>query len=191
MYGLVNNGIRTFIAEHYGEEAWCAICADAGVDDVSFESMMSYEDAVTYDLVGAICRKLDLTAEQVLEMFGHFWVGFSSETSIGKVMQFQGDSFVDRLASLDEMHDRVRLAMPHLMPPSFEFEEGADGMHRLHYHSHRKGLQPMVMGLLRGLSEESGIEIAVRIAESRGDGHDHDVFEIRVVDASKAAGESA
>ncbi len=191
MYGLVNNGIRTFIAERYGEEMWHAICRDAGLDDPNFESMLSYEDKVTHDLVGAICRHLDLTAAEVLEVFGEFWVGFAHETAIGQVMQFQGDTFLERLAGLDEMHDQVRLAMPHLVPPSFEFEEGADGVHRLHYHSHREGLQPMVIGLLKGLSEQTGVGVEVTLVESRADGHDHDVFELRVSTAGDAAGEAA
>lgn len=190
VYGLVNNGIRQFVVENHGEDAWREICADAGLSEDKFESMLSYEDAVTYDLVGAISRRLELSGSQVLEVFGKYWVDYAGSTSIGKVMEFQGESLIERLSGLDDLHERVRLAMPHLVPPSFEFEEGADGVHMLHYFSEREGLQDMVIGLLHGMSEQTGEKISVRMIESRGSGADHDVFEIRAL-AKSSAGEEA
>lgn len=181
MYGLVNNGIQTFIVENHGEETWRAICAKAGVDGDSFETMSAYEDHTTFALVGAISEHLDLTTAQVLEVFGTYWVSFTKETAIGRLMRFEGVSLSDRLKGLDEMHDRVRLAMPHLDPPSFEYEESDDGENLLHYFSHREGLHSMVVGLLHGLAAETGEEIAVRMVESRAAGHDHDVFAIRSI----------
>lgn len=102
------------------------------------------------------------------------------------MISFEGGSLLERLQGLDEMHDRVKLAMPHLAPPSFEFEESAYGAHRLHDFSHRDGLQPMVMGLLHRLPEETGDRIAVHIVESRNASADHDVFEIRMQDAARS-----
>ena len=77
MYGLVNNGVRTFIVENHGEDVWNAICAKAGVDTQEFETMTAYDDALTYAMVGAVSETLDLPAESVLKVFGRYWVGFA------------------------------------------------------------------------------------------------------------------
>ncbi|SDX34686.1 Haem-NO-binding [Albimonas donghaensis] len=189
MYGLVNNGVKAFILGAHGQGAWDSICAQAGLSGVEFESMVAYDDDLTYRLVGAVADHLGLPAATVLEVFGHFWVDFSRDTSVGRLMVFEGATLVERLRNLDEMHERVKLVMPHLEPPSFEFEPVGEGLHRLHYYSAREGLQPMVIGLLHGLAAESGERVEIDHVARRDDGADHDVFELRMLDAAAAAGD--
>lgn len=184
MYGLVNNGVRAYVMNAHGEPVWRRICAQAGVPDEEFENLTAYDDAHTFALVGAISDTLALTPETVLEVFGEYWVGFSKATSIGKLIDQGGDSLVDRIRGLDEMHERVQLTMPHLDPPSFEFEERPDGLHRLHYISSRESLAPMVVGLLKGMARECGVTIDIAQVESRSEGADHDVFTLRIGDAA-------
>ncbi|MEM6388039.1 MAG: heme NO-binding domain-containing protein [Pseudomonadota bacterium] len=148
MYGMVNHGIQTFVTENYGEADWRDICARAGLKQESFEGMLTYPDEVTYKLVGALSEKYDLTAEAVLQIFGDYWVDYSAKTSIGKLMRFSGKGLSERLATLNDLHDRIKMSMPHLQPPSFEFEEGEGNEHKLHYASERDGLESMVIGLV-------------------------------------------
>ncbi|WP_299508351.1 heme NO-binding domain-containing protein [uncultured Roseobacter sp.] len=180
MYGLVNNGVRTFIVDSHGEETWRAICSKACVPDEEFENLTAYDDAVTYALVSAVSDELGLPAEKVLEVFGSYWVGFSKSTAIGKLVDHGAETLIDRIRGLDEMHERIQMTMPHLDPPSFEFEEMSDGNHRLHYMSNREGLAPMVVGLLKGMADECGVEIDITHAESREDGATHDIFLVRI-----------
>ena len=97
-------------------------------------------------------------------MFGEYWVGFSKATAVGKLIDQGSETLIDRIKGLDEMHERIQLTMPHLNPPSFDFEEMPDGNHRLHYISNRDGLAPMVIGLLQGMAKECGVGIAVELA---------------------------
>ncbi len=180
MYGLVNNGVRAFIVENHGEAVWKTICTNAGVTDEEFENLTAYDDDTTYALVGAVCKTLDLPVETVLEVFGEYWVGFSKATAIGRLIDLGRETLIERIRGLDEMHERVQLTMPHLKPPSFDFEEMPDGAHRLHYFSVREGLAPMVVGLLQGMARECGVGIDVTLSNSRADGHDHDVFTVRI-----------
>ena len=181
MYGMVNEGIRCFIEENHGREAWDNICQAAGIGEREFDRLQTYDDAVTYGLVGAICDYTGLGADAVLEVFGRYWVGFSGGSNLGNLMRLAGDSFVERVTGLDEMHDRVLLSMPHLRPPSFEVEDLGANRLELHYYSDRPGLAPMVVGLLHGLAEDTGEKITVRQTENRNDGADHDVFEIELL----------
>lgn len=161
MYGMVNHGIQSLIVEKFGDADWQDISAKAGLKDEKFEGMLTYPDEITYKLVGIISEKYDLSPEAVLKIFGDYWVDYSSTTNIGQLMRFGGQSLAERLSSLDEMHDRVKMSMPHLKPPSFEFEEGEGNEHKLHYASDREGLEHMVIGLIEGLARETGEKVDV------------------------------
>jgi hypothetical protein len=183
MYGMVNHGVQTFVTLHHGEGVWKEICASAGLNVEHFDTMRTYDDAVTYRLVGAVSARLDLPADKVLEAFGTYWTDYARDTAIGKLLDFGGSTFFQALESLDEMHERMLVAMPHLRPPSFEVEHAGPGCIRLHYQSHRPGLAPMVVGLLHGMAQQHGIKVDVVHAERKDDGADHDVFAITLVGA--------
>ena len=161
MYGMVNHGIQSLIISKFGQKDWDEICQLAGQTDTDFESMITYPDTVTYDLVGAISKKYNLPAEEVLKLFGDYWVDYSSETVIGKLFDFSGHEIMEFLESLNEMHERIKMSMPHLKPPVFEFEEVEDNTHLLHYSSDREGLEPMVIGLLEGLGRKHNVTIEI------------------------------
>ncbi|PON19691.1 hypothetical protein C2W62_01480 [Candidatus Entotheonella serta] len=66
MYGLVNKAIAELVCDRYGEETWDIIKEKADVDIDAFISMDSYDDEVSYKLVGATSEVLGLSPEQVL-----------------------------------------------------------------------------------------------------------------------------
>lgn len=156
MYGMVNQGVRAFIVENFGQRDWSEICQSVGLSDDEFEAMATYPDAVTYDIVKTISSKYDMPASQVLEVFGAYWVDYSGQTAIGQLLRFGGNDLLERLDGLNELHERIKLSMPHLKPPSFDFVELAENVFSLRYFSDREGLESMVMGLVRGLSEQTG-----------------------------------
>lgn len=181
MYGMVNQGIRTFISDNHGPEVWADICDDAGITTDAFESTVTYDDAVTYKLVGSISKCLKLEPGTVLEVFGRFWPHFASETPIGKLIHFGGDNLVDVLDNLDDLHTRVNMSMPDLRPPSFDLEQVDDGRYILHYFTDREGLAPMVIGLVRGLAEQFGQKIEIEPADCRTKGAEHDTFNLTIL----------
>lgn len=132
-------------------------------------------------------QKLEPPPEKVLEVFGEYWIGFSKQSAIGKLIDMGIETLVERIRDVDEMHERVQHTMPHLDPPSFEFEETASGDYRLKYMSNREGLVPMVIGLLHGMAKDCGVSIDVTHSESRADGADHDVFVLRIGAAAATA----
>ncbi|WP_300062688.1 heme NO-binding domain-containing protein [uncultured Roseobacter sp.] len=178
MYGMINEGIRTFIINNHDEQTWETICQKAAVEGRSFDHMKSYDDSVTYDLVGAVSEHTGLSAGEVMAKFGSYWIDYAGSSSYGKLMKRAGDSFLERLAGLDDMHAQIKKSMPHLKPPSFQLEEIADRTYHLHYFSQRTGLDTMVVGLLDGLAEETGARIAVKQVAEKSETVDHSVFEI-------------
>lgn len=178
MYGMVNQAIQSYIENNYGEDVWQDILTMAHVDHDRFEQLISYDDDISYRLVGAIGKRLDLRTEQVLETFGEFWPVYAMGTSFKELVKFGGDTFLEALDYLDEMHERVKIAMPNLNPPSFEVEKLSVNSYRLHYYSQREGLAPMVTGLLYGLARQYETSIEVRHISSDTTGRDHDYFDI-------------
>lgn len=177
MYGMVNHGIQSFITENFGAQDWIEICKSAGLSDTEFEHMITYPDEITYNLVGAICEKYKLSGDAALETFGAYWVGYSSKSKIGQLIRFGGSELIERLENLDSMHARIKLSMPHLRPPQFEFDEEPGDTHKLHYSSHRDGMEAMVIGLVKGLAEETGDKIEI----TQQDQPDHHGFKATFV----------
>ena len=70
MYGLINRSIEGLITARYGADRWRAVRARAGLADEPFVSMRSYDDSVTYALVGAASAEREVPAEALLEAFG-------------------------------------------------------------------------------------------------------------------------
>jgi len=105
---------------------------------------------------------------------------YTSHEGYGALMHLAGSTFVEFLQELDNLHCRVALSFPDLMPPSFDCTDIHDNSVRLHYRSKRPGLAPMVVGLLRGLGQSfqlSGMTVDHDVR--REDGGEHDEFVIR------------
>ena len=90
--------------------------------------------------------------EDVLHAFGRHWILYTGKEGWSTVFEMTGDDMASFLEGLDEMHARVRVAMPDADMPQFTLHREADHL-TLEYHSSRDGLAPMVSGLLDGLAE--------------------------------------
>ena len=176
MYGLVNKAVEDLVRSRFGDDTWDKIKQQAGVEDEIFISMDAYPDDVTYRMVGAASDVLGISAAQVLEAFGEYWVVYTAREGYGDTLKMFGDTLPDFLLNLDTMHAHVATVFPDLKPPSFRCSDmTADGM-RLHYYSTRVGLAPMVIGLLRGLGVMFNLDLRIAQEAYRDAGADHDEF---------------
>lgn len=181
MYGLVNRAIEQLVVSLEGEAAWRGVCAHARVQADGFVSMQSYDDGVTYRLVQAVSRRLELPAAAVLEAFGEYWITYTAEEGYGELMNNGGASLREFLGNLNEMHGRVETVFPQLRLPVFRVEDESPHSYLLHYRSGRDGLAPMVIGLVKGLARrfEQAVEVTQVHAKAHGD--DEDVFRVQHV----------
>ena len=170
MYGLVNKAIKDLVCEKFGQEKWEAIAREANFEDPEFVGLQSYPDQLTYDLVKSSSKVLGVDANIVLEAFGEYWILFTADEGYGNLMQLAGDSLPDFLNNLDMLHTRLSNLMPNLAAPQFSTRNVQANSLELEYRSHRKGLEPMVVGLLRGLGKRFEMEVKVQqIADSESD----------------------
>jgi hypothetical protein len=152
MYGMVNKAVRGFVLKNFDEATWKRIHTTAGVD-ADFIAMQSYDDDVTYNLVGAANEELNLEVHAILEGFGRYWVSDIATASYAELMKKTGTGFIDFVKNLDHLHERIRTTFPNYRPPSFRVKELQSNQIQVDYYSHREGLLPFVEGLFHGLAD--------------------------------------
>ncbi|MBK7536964.1 MAG: heme NO-binding domain-containing protein [Myxococcales bacterium] len=178
MYGLVNRAIEQMVCQGHGEEVWEDIKNAAGVEEQMFISSDSYDDAITYRLVGSASAILGVHASEILEKFGRHWILKTAKEGYGELLRAAGDDVGSFLRNLPNFHTRVKLLYPHLTPPVFVCEDLSESSLRLHYHSTRAGLAPFVRGLLLGIGELFATPVVIEQTGTRDQGLDHDVFTV-------------
>ncbi|MCP9777654.1 MULTISPECIES: heme NO-binding domain-containing protein [unclassified Cyanobium] len=182
MYGLVNQAIQDMICVNHGQEAWTNVRLRAEVAVDHFEGMEPYPDDLTHRLVMAASVELGESPHALLRAFGEFWVTYTAAQGYGPLMEMAGSNLPEFLRNLDDLHARVGVNFPQLVPPSFDTEEPEEGTMHLHYHSQRQGLAPMVIGLVEGLGDRFATPVQVEQLAWRSEGADHDVFAVRYED---------
>ena len=156
MYGMVNLAVEQLICENYGTETWNQIKKKAGVTVSHFVNMESYDDAITYNLVGAASEILETPVNKLLESFGEYFIMFTAKEGYGEMLKLGGKTFPEYLSNLNMLHFRIGNMMPHLVPPTFQVSNVTENSLTLTYISEREGLSPMVLGLIKGLGKILG-----------------------------------
>jgi hypothetical protein len=183
MYGLVNLAIRDLIIKTKGHSVWTTIRTEAGVDTDTFVKMQPYPDELTFALVGIASRQLNAPPKEIIEAMGCHWIEYTSQEGYAEFFTIYGGSkrsLVEFLRNVGNIHASVANSMPGVRMPSFDLEEQSEAQFRLHYHSERAGLAPMVVGILRGLGKLFGQPLSVSTIESKERGASHDVFEVEL-----------
>lgn len=179
MYGMVNKAVEEMVCLNYDEQTWERIRTKARVEDEVFMSNEAYPDEITYQLVAAASEELGLPQETVLWAFGEHWVLHTALEGYGGLMRAAGDSLPEFLSNLPNFHSRVAMVFPKLQPPRFACTDMTSVSLKLHYYTHRPGLEAFVVGLMRGLGKLYNTPVEVKLIESRNeDGSDHDVFSV-------------
>lgn len=178
MYGIVNKAIKDLVVTNYGDAAWKEICSKAGFLEEDFLGMSPYPDKLTYDLVMAAAELLKVEPSAVLELFGEHWILYTAEGGYGDIIRMTGETFPEFLSNLDFLHDRIQNVMPELRPPLFTTRNETDRSIEIEYRTHRSGLSPMVIGIIRGTGKRFGLTVQVEQIEKKSDQQDCDVFRV-------------
>lgn len=171
MYGLVNQGVKSFIIQNFGESKWTEICKRADVSDDDYTLLTTYPDEITYKLVGAISEELNITSEQALEAYGQYWIIFAAESGYENLLSMFGPDFKSCVQNLDHMHEHMGSFMPGIKAPSFKMHDSFDNTIIVDYISERSGLASFVKGLLVGLLKRYQEEGVVSILEEIDSGY--------------------
>ena len=185
MHGLVNRAVESFVKDIYGQDAWQEVVRQAPLAQTGFEAMLIYDDSVTRRMLDAVARVLDRPLDVVLEDVGTYLVAHPSNEKIRRLLRFGGDSFPDFLYSLDDLPDRVWLAVPDLDFPRLELEDLDTGRYALRLSGGPVEAAHVLTGVLRALADDYG---ALVLIDQEDVASRSTVLTLRVADASFAEG---
>ncbi|SMX33196.1 heme NO-binding domain-containing protein [Actibacterium lipolyticum] len=187
MHGLINRSIQCFVHDTYGADIWAAVADASGIGPDGFEAMLSYDDALTKELLSAASSRLDKPREVVLEDLGTFLVSHTKLEPIRRLLRFGGESFVEFLHSLDDLPGRAKLAVPDLEFPELELVDDTSQTFRLICRWHFPGASHVMLGVLRAMADDYG---ALALLEHVGGTAFEGTIRVELLDSSFSAGRS-
>ncbi|MFK7837231.1 MAG: heme NO-binding domain-containing protein [Sulfitobacter sp.] len=187
MLGLINRTIQSYVRHSYGHATWDEVTDHAGVGVSEFESMLPYRDDFTPRLLDAAAEVLDRPRADVMEDIGTFIVSHPEFESVRRLLRFSGDDFLDFVLSLEDLDDRVRLAVSDLDLPKVEIEMIADGHFELRCNADVAGYGHVMMGVLRAMADDYG---ALAFLEHTGRKSGAETVSISLIESDYAEGRS-
>ncbi|XP_067663587.1 guanylate cyclase soluble subunit beta-1-like [Haliotis asinina] len=181
MYGFVNHALELLVLRQFGQEKWEAIKREALLEmEGHFLVRHVYDDGISYDLVGAASKVLELPAADILEAFGGMFFQYCEESGYDKILKVLGSTTRDFLQNLDALHDHLATIYPGMRAPSFRCtEREGDGATVLHYYSEREGLEHIVIGIVKTVAKRiHASDVDVNVYKSKDNGIDHVQFTI-------------
>lgn len=76
--------------------------------------MLTHDDEITDRVLDALTKVLGRERSDLLEDFGTFVVSDSTLQPVRKLLRFGGGNYVGFLHSLEDVHDRAKIALPDL-----------------------------------------------------------------------------
>jgi len=188
MHGLVNRSIQSFVLDTFGQDPWREICESADLGFDNFEAMLIYDDILTEAVLIAASKVLDRRRNELLEDMGTYLVTRPDVDAVRRLLRFGGDTFEEFLLSLDDLHDRARLALPDLDFPMLELVETSLGAYTLLYKWDHAGFGAVALGVLRAMADDYGALVLLEYHPERAGGGDLDRITVRLLDADFAEG---
>jgi len=179
MYGIVNQSIEELVTINYGLQAWEEILIKSGIEKQIFLTNEAYDDSITYQLASCAAQVLGVGIGDVFFIFGKWWVMHTCKKSYASMMKTGGSNLSEFILGLPSFHDRIQLMYPKLSPPVFKVNKEADKHFLLQYFSKRLGLQEFMKGILFGLGEYFQEAVEVKLLQSRDNGFEFEIFEIK------------
>lgn len=156
MHGLINSAIQSFVCATYGRACWLRATEAAGLGFAEFEAMLVYEEGLSSRVLDALCADLKRPKSEFLEDLGTYLVSHPNMEGLRRLLRFGGVTYVEFLHSLDDLSDRVRLAVSDLDLPVLELCELSPSEYELKCHPGLPGYSSVMAGVLRAMADDYG-----------------------------------
>jgi len=118
MYGFVNYALELLVLKNYGNDVWEQIKKEAEVTiEGHFLIRQLYEDKITYNIVGAAERVLNVPANVLLEKFGEMFLEFCQDSGYDRILKVLGATPRDflQVISKKNIHYTTSLSLSYLI----------------------------------------------------------------------------
>lgn len=185
MHGLINRAIERFVRDTYGRDTWHNVMRMADLDFTEFEAMLTYDEAVTLDVLRATELILSRPQPDILEDIGTYLVSHPKLEGLRRLLRFGGSTFTEFLHSLDDLPARARLAVSDLELPQLELREHTAESFTLTCRADHAGFGHVIVGLLRALADDYG---ALVLLEHKGAREGTEIIDISLLSMAHARG---
>lgn len=170
MHGLINRAIQRFAEDTQGIAVWAEVAGSVQPGLAGFEAMLTYDDALTMSVLDALSARTGTPKPMLLEDIGTYLVSHPRSGALRRLLRFGGESFTEFLYSLEDLAERVELAVPDLVLPSVEVTEHAPGRFSIVAGAGLPGLGHVLAGLLRAMADDYGTLALVEIGRCSAEG---------------------
>ena len=185
MLGVVNKAIEEFVITVHGGAVWQEVLRDIGTPGFRFEPMLMYEDEKSYALIRALSKRLSKPQQDIHDDIGTYLVTPPNGGALRRLLRFSGSSFDDFLLSLDDLNDRVDLALPDLqLPQIMVIPQTIDRVH-VRVSQTWSGFAYVLQGLLRAMADDYGTLVFLDV---RRDITDSACIEVILIENNFSAG---
>lgn len=168
MKGVIFNAFQDFVSKNFGMSTYQRVLKETDLEDEVFIGPESYDDEKLLNLVGVSVRLLELSMESAVRSFGRHLFGFLVKRSPHVLEDHKSPR--ELLLGLDNIiHVEVRKIYEGAETPTFNPELLEDGSIYLSYVS-KRGLSPLVEGLLLGMGDFYQVEVSFEKIESQTSG---------------------
>ena len=185
MHGLINRSIQCFLRDTYGAPIWGTIAREAGLGFDSFETMLTYDAALTEAVLRAATEVLAKPRDSVLEDLGTYLVTHQNAQAVRRLLRFGGVSFADFLHSLEDLPGRARLALPDIDLPLLDLQDHSPRDFTLVCRSPLAGVGHVVVGLLRAMADDYGV---LSVVEHQGSCPGGEIISVTLAETAFAEG---
>uniref|UniRef100_A0A1I8G3M0 guanylate cyclase n=1 Tax=Macrostomum lignano TaxID=282301 RepID=A0A1I8G3M0_9PLAT len=148
MYGLLLEGLRSFIMEHYGDDMWYFLIHKSDTEVKSFSIHEVYSETIIPKILATASANLNVEASTLAYANGAYFVSYLSNFGYDGVLRVLGRNLRDFLNGLDNLHEYLRMSYKKLRPPSFFcMNESSTGI-TLQYRTRRQGYTHYVQGMI-------------------------------------------
>ena len=158
---------------------------EVGLFLMQFEAMLIYEDTLTEQALDATARFLDKPRTDVLEDIGTYLASHPNVEALRRLLRFGEAHFIEFLYSLDDLHDRARLAVDDLELPRLTLVRHTENHYSLLCGAAFPGGGHGLVGILRVMADDYG---ALACLENCGAKDQTETIDIRLVHTSSAQG---
>lgn len=188
MYGLIHRALQCFAQDNYGDDLWSAVVAEAGLPFHEFEAMLVYPDTYLDGVMGALSNQLDRTPLQVSEDVGAYLVTHKRMETVRRLLRFGGTTYEEFVLSLDDLHDRVKLALPDLDLPRLEVEAHSHTSLSVVLESSRQGFGAVLLGMMRAMADDYGTLVVLDLGGALRGGEVLEVVTVELFEVDFAVG---
>lgn len=180
VHGLVNRGLQSFIINIYGSDTWEDVCMDAQLPFLNFETMLPYDDLLSEQVVDSLAKIVSRSNLEILEDFGTFLVSEHCSPAVRRLLRLGGQSYSDFLLSLEDVYDRVSIAVSDLDMPLMKVEMKTPTEYIIQYEFNKCGYGAVFLGLLRAMADDYGCLVTIDHTTQNTAGIDHDTFRVHI-----------